>query len=338
MQTRPPHRTAPRRLAGVGRSLAAGLLAAFAVGAQAQTSAAWPTRGPVHLVIPFAAGGATDLLGRSLAAELQKSWKQTVVVENKGGAGGAIGAQQVAKAPADGYTLLLASASMFTVNPHIYANLPYRIQNFEPITKVASGPMVVTVNAEVPARNTRELIAYAKANPGELQFASAGVGSQVHIAGEAFTDAAGVDMMHVPYKGEGPAYSDLMAGVVRVAVGNINAISPLLKTNRLRALSVTGKERSPLLPDVPTTAEDGVPGFEYVGWFALMAPAGTPKDVLARVYADVQKAVEAPAMKRYFNDQGMTATISTPATFAADIEKESARWKALATKKAIKAN
>ena len=188
-----------------------------------------------------------------------------------------MGAQAVALSPADGYTLLLASGSMFTVNQFIYGKLPYSLDNFSLVGKVASGPMVVTVNAGLPVKNIRELIAYAQARPGKLNFSSAGVGSQTHMAGEAFSDAAGVKLVHVPYKGEGPAYSDLMAGVVEVAVANINAITPLLKGDRLRALAVTGKERSPLLPDVPTVAEAGVPGFEYTGWFALMTPAGTPQ-------------------------------------------------------------
>ena len=182
---------------------------------------------------------ATDFLGRALASELGKRLKQNVIVENRAGAGGSVGAQAVALSPADGYTLLLASGSMFTVNQYIYGKLPYSLDNFSLVGKVASGPMVVTVNAGLPVKNIRELIAYAQARPGKLNFSSAGVGSQTHMAGEAFSDAAGVKLVHVPW-GEGPAYSDLMAGVVEVAVANINAITPLLKGDRLRALAVTG--------------------------------------------------------------------------------------------------
>ncbi|WP_323055764.1 tripartite tricarboxylate transporter substrate binding protein [Paucibacter sp. PLA-PC-4] len=308
----------------------------FALGPAALASE-WPDK-VVKIVIPFAPGGATDLLGRSLAVEIGREWKQTVIVDNRAGAGGAVGAQAVAKSPADGYTLLLASSSMFTVNQHIYSKLPYGLENFELISKVASGPMVVSVNADLPVRNTRELLAYVKANPGKLQFASAGIGSQTHIAGEAFADAGGLDILHVPYKGEGPAYSDLMAGVVQVAVANINAISPLLKGGRVRALSVTGKDRSPLLPGVPTTSEDGLPGFEFVGWFALMAPAGTPKPITAQMVEGVKRAVAQPGMKRYLDEQGMMATTTAGDALNSDIQRESVRWKALVTKRKISAN
>jgi tripartite-type tricarboxylate transporter receptor subunit TctC len=298
----------------------------------------WPADRVIRMIVPFSAGGATDLLGRALAAELGKGLKQSVIVENRAGAGGSVGAQAVASSPPDGYTLLLASGSMFTVNQFIYSKLPYSLGDFTPISKVASGPMVVTVNASLPVKNTRELIAYAKARPGKLSFSSAGVGSQTHMAGEAFSDAAGIELMHVPYKGEGPAYTDLMAGVIEVAVGNINAIAPLLKGGRLRALSVTGQERSALLPDVPTTAEDGVPGFEFTGWFALLAPAGTPQSSVDRLLADAKVAVEQPNMQRYLADQGMYATIVPPAALKDEIASESAKWKALVEKKKITAS
>ena len=298
----------------------------------------WPSDKVIRIIVPFAAGGATDLLGRALAVELGKSLKQSVIVENRAGAGGSLGAQAVAISPADGYTLLLASGSMFTVNQYIYSKLPYSLDDFAPITKIASGPMVITVNATLPVKTTKELIEYAKARPGKLSFSSAGVGSQTHMAGEAFTDAAGIELVHVPYKGEGPAYVDLMAGVIEVAAANINAISPLLKGGRLRALSVTGKERSPLLPNVPTTAEDGVPGFEFTGWFALMAPKGTPQPAIDRLLAESKVAVEQPSMKRYFADQGMYATIAPSAQLKDEIVKESAKWKALVEKKKITAN
>lgn len=315
--------------------LAAGLATGPLLAAQA--FAQWPEK-VVRIVVPFATGGATDMLARSLAVELGKSLKQTVIVENRPGAGGVVGAQAVATSPADGYTLLLASGSMFTVNQYIYSRLPYALDNFEAITTVASGPMVVTVNAEVPVKTTKELVAYAKAHPGKVRFASAGIGSQTHMAGEAFADAGGLEVQHVPYKGEGPAYSDLMAGVVEMAVGNINAISPLLKGGRLKALSVTGKERSALLPTVPTAAEDGIAGFEYVGWFALMAPSGTPKAIVDRLYEDVKRAVVQPGMKRYLDEQGMAAAITGPAALKDDIAKESQRWKVLVAKKNITAN
>lgn len=329
-------RSAFGRRRGLQLLLAASLGVWGATVAQAQTTD-WPSK-PVKLVIPFAAGGATDLLGRALGNELGKVWKQSVIVDNRTGAGGAVAAEMVAKSPTDGYTLLLASGSMFTVNPHIYARIPYSTQSFELVTKVASGPMVVTVNSAVPAKTMQELVAYARANPGKLNFASAGNGSQVHMAGEAFADAAGIDVIHVPYKGEGPAYADLMAGAVQMAVGNINAISPLLKTGKLRALAVTGRERVALMPDVPTVAEAGLPNFDFTGWFALVAPAGTPKELTTKMYAAVQQALAQPGMKRYLADQGMVATLSAPGQLGEDITRESARWKELVAKRKITAN
>ncbi|WP_137920340.1 tripartite tricarboxylate transporter substrate binding protein [Hydrogenophaga sp. 2FB] len=308
----------------------------FAAPAWAQANA-WPDK-PVRIVVPFAAGGATDLLGRALAVELGKLWKQPVIVDNRPGAGGALGAEIVAKSPADGYTLLLASGSMFTVNPFIYSKLAYSADSFELISKVANGPMVVTVNADVPAKTLKELIAYGKANPHVLNFASAGNGSQVHMAGEAFADASGLQLTHVAYKGEGPAYADLMAGVVQMAVANINAITPLLKGNRVRALAVTGTERSALLPDVPTASEAGLPGFEFVGWFGLMAPVGTSNAITGKTYADLREAVVQPTMKRYMAEQGMSPAISEQGKLVKDIAQESTRWKVLVAKRGIKAN
>lgn len=319
----------------LGRLSLAYIASAMLFGSLGASASEWPKQ-PVKLVVPFAAGGGTDLLGRTLANELGKIWKQPVIVDNRPGAGGGLGAAIVAKSPSDGYTLLLASGTMFTVNQFIYPKLSYTSQNFDLITKVASGPMVITVNGNVPAKNVRELISYVKANPGKLNFASAGNGSQVHIAGEAFADASGIDMVHIAYKGEGPAYADLLAGTVQMAVGNINAISPLLKTGRIRALAVTGKERAALLPDVPTATEAGLP-FEFTGWFALAAPAGTSKELVAKMYADVQQAMQQPDMKRYLADQGMSATISAPGTLREDILKESVRWKVLVEKRKITA-
>ncbi|WP_240939146.1 tripartite tricarboxylate transporter substrate binding protein [Diaphorobacter sp. HDW4A] len=329
---RPRTSSASRRV--IFQAIASALMfAPFVAGA-----AEWPAEKVIKIVIPFSAGGATDLLGRALAVELGKNLKQTVIVDNKPGAGGGIGAQSVANSTADGYTLLLASGSMFTVNQFIYKKLGYSLASFEPVAKVASGPMVVTVNADLPVKNTRELIAYVKAKSATVDFASAGVGSQTHMAGEAFGDAADIQISHVPYKGEGPAYADLMAGVVQMAVANINAISPLLKGGRVKALSVTGKERSPLLPSVPTTAEDGLPGFEYTGWFALLAPAGTPKPVVDRLLAGVNDAVTQPSMKRYLADQGMYASVVASTQLKQEIGTESAKWKLLVEKKKIDAN
>lgn len=313
-------------------------LSASTLGAPVVARAAeWPDK-PVKVLVPFSAGGATDLLARSLSIELGKMWKQSVIVDNRPGAGGAVGADAVAKSPADGLTLLLASASMFTVNPFIYSKLPYSDKSFEMITKVAGGPMVVTVNSAVPAKNIEELVALARKKPNSLSFASAGNGSQTHMAAEAFADAGGIELVHVPYKGEGPAYADLMAGVVQMAVANINAIVPLLKGGRVRALAVTGTERSGLMPDVPTVAEAGISGFEFVGWFGLTAPAGTPPALVSKIYADVRSATQQEGMKRYLSEQGMSAMVTGPDGMRGDIVKEAVRWKTLVGKRRISAS
>ena len=318
------------------QALGAGLLCSPLLSGPAQ--AQWPKDKVIRIVIPFAAGGATDVLGRALATEMGKILNQSVIVENRAGAGGALGAQTVATAAADGYTLLLASGSMFTVNQFIYNKLPYSMANFAPISKVASGPMVITVNANLPYKSTKEFIAHAKQNPGKISFASAGIGSQTHMAAEAMADSAGINIVHVPYKGDGPANADLMAGVIEMVAANINSVTPLLKSGRVRALSVTGKERSALLPDVPTTAEDGVPGFEFTGWFALMAPSGTPGATVEQLASAVKNAVEQPGLKRYLTEQGMYASLMDAERLKAEIASESQRWKALVEKKKISAN
>ena len=263
---------------------------------QAQTAAAWPSK-PVRLVVPFAAGGSTDVIGRMLAQKLGEMWGQTVLIDNRVGAGGNVGADIVAKAPGDGYTLLFASGSI-TINPQIYKHMPFdTLKDLVPITNVASGPMLVVVPDDSPAKTVKDLIAMAKARPGAVNFGSAGVGSQVHLAAENFADAAGIDIVHVPYKGEAPAYTDLIGHQTQMMVGNFAAASALLGAGRLRALAVTGKVRSPLLPDVPTVAESGLPGFENSGWFGLLAPAGTPPAILAKIQRDTLKVLAASDIK-----------------------------------------
>ena len=285
----------------------------------------WPTK-PVRIIVPFTAGGTTDVLARILGQRFSEMWKQSVVIENKLGAGGAIGAEATAKSPADGYTLLMASGSMFTVNPHLYPTLPYAMKDFSFITNVASGPMLVLVPPTLPVKNLADLIAMAKAQPNALNFGSAGNGSQVHMAAEAFADAAGIAITHVPYKGESLAYNDLIGGQLQLAVGNIGASAAFVKSGKLRALAVTGKERASLVPDVPTAEEAGMPGFENMGWFALVAPAGTPPDVIAKVQRDTVKVLAEPAIQERLTSQGMKAIGNSPEQLVKDIGVESAKW------------
>jgi tripartite-type tricarboxylate transporter receptor subunit TctC len=313
------------------------ILTATSPGAFAQ--GAWPNK-PVTIVVPFSAGGSTDVVARLLAKELGKTWGQTVMVENRAGAGGNIGTALVAKSKADGYSLLLASGSIFTVNPHLYAQLPFHPQkDFVPITNVASGPMVVVVPATASKiTSLADLIAKAKAKPGSMNFGSAGAGSQVHMAAEKFADAAKIAIQHVPYKGEAPAYTDLMAGQTDLMVGNIGAAATLVNDGRLRAVAVTGKERSKLLPEVPTVAESGLPEAENMGWFGLFAPAGTPKDIIDKVQRDTSKALAEPEIKNRLAGLGMAPVANQPAELAKAIEQESEGWALVVKNRKLSAN
>jgi tripartite-type tricarboxylate transporter receptor subunit TctC len=304
--------------------------AAFAVAAFAAPWAAaqsdWPTRA-VTLIVPFSAGGTTDIVARLVGQGLSQLWGQPVVVEDRPGAGGNIGAAVVAKAPPDGYTLLVPSGSILTVNPHIYKDMGFDPQkDLVPITNIASGPMVVVVNPNVKAKNLKELIALAKSEPGQINFGSAGVGSQVHMAGENFADAAGIDIKHIPYKGEAMGLNDLMGGQIQLMVGNIAAASNFVKSGRLRALAVTSRERSPMMPDVPTAEEAGLRGFESVGWFGLMAPAGTPHAIVDKIQADVAKVLQNPEVKKALADQGMVPVGNKADAMAQAIAQESKKW------------
>ena len=313
--------------------LAAGL--AWSLPTTAQE--AWPSK-PVRLVVPFAPGGSTDVIARMMAQKLTELWGQTVVVDNRSGAGGNLGADIVAKSPADGYTLLFGTGSI-TINPQLYKKMPFDTKkDLVPITNVASGPMLVVVPDDSPITSVKELIAAAKARPGTINFGSAGVGSQVHLAGENFANAAGIDIVHVPYKGEAPAYTDLIAHQTQMMVGNFAAASALLGKGRLRALAVTGKQRSPLMPDLPTVAESGLPRFENTGWFGLLAPAGTPAAILAKVQADSAKVLAATDTRARLYVQGMTPVGNTPADFAKAMEVESAYWATVVKNRKLSAN
>ncbi len=298
----------------------------------------WPDR-PVRIVVPFSAGGTTDVVARALAKDLGDMWGQSVVVENRAGAGGNIGADAVAKSPPDGYTLLMTSGSIFTVNPHMYSKLPFDpVKDFVAVTNVASGPQLLVVNPSVPAKNVKELIALARKDSNQLNFGSAGIGSQVHMAGESFVDAAGIKATHIPYKGENPAYTDLAGGSIQFMVGNIAAAAPFVTNGRVRALGVTSKTRSSLLPDVPTLAESGLPGFENVGWFGFMLPAGTPKPIVDKIHRDTVKALGNTEMKARLFVAGMTPVGNKPEAFAADIAEESKRWAKVVKNRGLTAN
>jgi len=304
------------------RAFAAMLVALLPAAAMAQ---AWPAR-QVRIVCPFPAGGATDVVSRLLAQKLQEAWGQTVIVENRSGAGGNIGADVVAKSAPDGYTLLMTSGSIVTANPYMYKSMTFDpARDLVPITNVASGPQVIAVSANMPAKDLKEFIAYAKANPGKVNFGSAGVGTQTHLAAENFAYTAGIEMTHVPYKGESLALADLMGGSVQMVTPNLSAAVALIQQGKVRALAVTSRERNPTLPDVPSASE-ALPGFENMGWFGLMAPAGTPREVIDKVQRDSAKILLSDEFKEKLAKQGMVPVANTPSEFATAIREESARW------------
>lgn len=297
----------------------------------------WPAK-PVRLVVPFAPGGSTDVVARMIGQKLSVLWGQPVIVDNRAGAGGNLGADMVAKSQADGYTLLMASGSI-TINPHIYKRMPFDTKkDLAPVTNVASGPMLLVVPDRSPVKSVQDLIALAKETPGALNFGSAGVGSQVHLAGENFADAARIEVKHVPYRGEAVAYNDLIAGQIQMMVGNFAAASALLGPGRLRALAVTGKHRSEQLPDVPTVAESGLPGFENTGWFGFLAPAGTPPEVLLKIQLDTAKVLAESDTKARLFVQGMTPVGNTAAEFSRAMDAESKQWATVVKNRNITTN
>ena len=284
----------------------------------------WPDK-PIKLIIPFAPGGTTDILGRALAQQLTIVLKQNVIIENRAGAGGNIGAEAAAKAPADGYTLILVSGSMMTVNQFLYKKMPIDYaKDLTYITTVAGGPMVLAVNPNIPANNVKELIALAKTK--NLNFGSAGIGSQVHMAGENFIYAAGIPATHIPYKGEALAMNDLIAGQIDFMLGNFPATNGFVKSGQVKAFGVTSKARMKQLPNVPTIAEAGVPGFENNGWFALAAPTGTPNAIIEQIYNATGKALDSEVMRASLEQNGYIGFITKPKDLEAQIKAESATW------------
>ena len=284
----------------------------------------WPDK-PIKMIVPFAAGGSADILGRILSQELAKNLGQNVIVENRGGAGGNIGAELVAKSPADGYTILLASGSMMTVNPFIYkkSSINY-VKDLTYITTIATVPMVIAVNPKLPVNSLPELIALAKTK--ELNFGSAGIGSQIHMANENFIYSAGIQATHVPYKGENPALNDLIAGQIDFMAGNFPATGGFAKAGQVKALAVTSSKRLKQLPNVPTVSEAAIPGFENTGWFALAVPKGTPQAIIDKIYAATEKSFKAPSLLANLDTNGLTPMMMKSKDVDAKIHTESANW------------
>ena len=315
--------------AAAAAALAIGLAFALASSAHAQSSTAlaqsWPQK-PVRFIVPFPPGGATDISARLLAQKLQETWGQTVVIENRGGAGGGVGAAEAARAAPDGYTLFFPSGSVVTANQHIYAKMGYDPEkDFVPVTKVVSGPQVLVVPASSPYKSIQELIDAAKAQPGKLTFGHAGIGSQVHLAGENFVSAAKVNAVAVPYKGEGPALNDLVAGQIQFMVTNVAAAIGFIGQGRLRALGVTSKGEFAQLKGVPPIAKT-LPGFENTGWFGIVAPTGTPREIIQKVYQDTKKALESTEMRARFYVQGLAPVGDTPEEMGRAMREETQLW------------
>jgi tripartite-type tricarboxylate transporter receptor subunit TctC len=301
---------------------------AFLCGALIAASALaqpWPQK-PVRFIVPFPPGGATDISARLLGEKLTQIWGQTVVIENRGGAGGGVGAAEAARAAPDGYTLFFPSGSVVTANQHVYAKLAYHPEkDFIPVTKVVSGPQVLTVPANSPFKTVKNLIDHARANPGKLTFGHAGIGSQTHLAAENFVWQAKIDALAVPYKGEGPGLAALVGGETSFFVGNMAASIGHINGGRLRALGVTSKTEAAQLPGVPPIAKT-IPGFENTGWFGIVAPAGTPNDIVQKVYRDTKKALEASDLRGRLFVQGLAPVGNTPAEMAKEMKEESALW------------
>lgn len=312
--------------------VAGAFLASTTVAAQG-----FPTK-PVRVIVPFSAGGATDIVTRVVAQKLTDIWGQTIVVDNRAGAGGNIGADLAAKAPADGYTLFMTSGSIVTANPHMYRKLSYdAAKDLVAVTNVASGPQAIVVNPSFPGRTVKDLIDMAKTKPDSVTFGSAGIGTQTHLAGENFIATAGLNVRHIPYKGEAPAIADLLGGQIQFVTPNLSAAIVHVRAKRLRALGVTSPTRARQLPDVPAVAET-LPGFENLGWFGFMVPAGTPQAVVAKIHRDTVAALKDPVIAKRFDDLGMVPVGNSSADFAKAIREESARWAKVIRERKLQVN
>jgi tripartite-type tricarboxylate transporter receptor subunit TctC len=282
---------------------------------------------PVRVVVPFAAGGTTDIVTRILAQRMEQIWGQPLIVDNRPGAGGNIGSEIVARSPADGYTLLMATVATHGINASLYRKIPYDpVGDFAPVTLVASTPSVLMLHPSIPAGSVKELIALAKANPGQLNFGSSGNGSSHHLAGELFDSMAGVKMTHVPYKGTAAALVDLLGGRIQLTFDTLPSAMPYVKGGKLKAIAVTSAKRARSLPDLPTIAEAGVPGYEVTSWYGLLAPAGTPPDIVRKLNADFVRAIRIPEVTEKMIEAGAEPVANTPEQFAQFIRSELKKW------------
>lgn len=312
------------RFSGLLRTFTLATAAALLAAAAAAQST-WPTR-PVRIVVPYPPGGGADILARAVGQRLAEAWKQPVVVDNKAGAGGSIGTESVARAPADGYTLLMASPS-HSINASLYKNLGFdTLKAFQPVTLAASGPLVLVTSPATPFASVKDLLAYAKAHPGQVAYASAGTGSSPHMAGELLALQSGVQMTHVPYKGTAPALVDLMGGRVQLFFAPVPTILEQVRAGKLKMLAVTTKKRFPTLPEVPTLAESGFPDYELLQWWGFMLPAGTPKEIVREQHAQIKRILDSAEMRERLAAMGAEPGGGAPEQFDALVREEIPRW------------
>jgi tripartite-type tricarboxylate transporter receptor subunit TctC len=304
-------------------AVAAGMLAAAAGTAAAQT---FPSK-QLRMVVTFPTGGAPDILARTIAEKLDPAWGQTMIVDNKPGAGGNIGAEFVARAPADGHTLVMGTVGTHSINGSLYAKIPYdMVKDFAPVTLIASTPNLLVVNNDIPAKNLQELIALAKAKPGTLTYGSPGIGTSVHVSGELFNSLAGVKTTHVPYKGRQMAIPDLLGGSISMMFDNMPSAIPVVREGKLRAIGVTSAKRSASAPEIPTIAEQGLPGFEATSWFAVFAPAGTPRPVVDRLHAEIVRIFGLPDVQAKMKTLGLDPILGGPDELAKTQAAEITKW------------
>lgn len=310
-------------------SIRLGVLAALlacAPLAQESAAQAYPSR-PVRIVAPFAPGSTIDIIGRLIAPRLSEALGQPVLIENRPGAGGMVGMDAVAKSPPDGYTMVIGALGPLAMNPVLYPKTPFDpVRDFAPVTLLATGPVAIAVHPSLPVRTVKELVALAKKNPGKLNFGSPGVGSSPHLTGELVKMLTGSDIVHVPYKGNAEAITDLVSGRVSIVFTGVPPVVPLAKAGRVRLIATTGRQRVPGLPDVPTIAEAGLPAAEVLIWYGLVAPAATPKEIVSRLNAHIVKIMAAPEVRERFSQQGIDPETSTPEQFGRLIRDEYARW------------
>ncbi len=305
---------------------------------QALAQTAYPDR-PITLIVPYAPGGGNDVVARAVVEPMSKSLGQPIVIEHRGGAGGSVGTRQVAKAVPDGYTLGLGGTGTLAIDPTLYPNVGYDPRrDFAPVGLIATSPLIVVVNQSVPAHNVKELIALAKKQPGKLNYASAGTGSGIHLGTVLFAETAGINITHIPYKGSGPALTDLLGGHVQIYFSSLPPAVGLVKDGKLRALGVTGLKRSDSFPDVPTVAEQGLPGFEAVLHYGIVAPAGTPQPIVSKLNASLRAALADPKVRSYLATEGAEPQPTSSAEYAADIDREETKWSALVKKSGATAN